>query len=202
MTFVAWSLLEIDSEEANMTKVERTQLLIAGGGPVGLFAALCASKRGLDVVVLERNFRGTPRGHTTLLHPSSLRLLGELGLAPLLLRSGQLFDQLELRINGEKQRLKLPFPALSITQALFEETLLQVLRNAEVDLRATCEVTTIVQAERYVEVKAVRRERVHGPPSTPGTRSTQEEHWESTDSNLIQSQFLIGADGHRSQGRQ
>ncbi|HYP76781.1 MAG TPA: NAD(P)/FAD-dependent oxidoreductase [Polyangiaceae bacterium] len=179
-----------------MTKIERTQLVIAGGGPVGLLAALCAAKRGLEVVVLERSFRGTPRGHTTLLHPSSLRLLGELGLSPLLLRSGQLFERLELRVDGNKQQIKLPFPVLSITQALFEETLLQVLRKEEVDLRATCEVTAIVQAERYVEVKAVRRERLRGPSAT------QDEHWELTDSNTIQAQFMIGADGHASHVRQ
>ena len=34
-----------------MTKVEQTQVLIAGGGPVGLVAALRAAKRGLDVIV-------------------------------------------------------------------------------------------------------------------------------------------------------
>jgi len=127
-----------------MTKVEQTQVLIAGGGPVGLVAALRAAKRGLDVIVLERSFRGTPRGHTTLLHPSSMRLLAELGLALLLLRVGRLIDDLELRVDSNIRRLKLPFPALSITQALFEGTRLQVLRKEEVDLRVTCEVTAVL----------------------------------------------------------
>src|SRR3954471_24994724 len=110
-----------------MTQVERTQLLIAGGGPVGLFTALCAAKHGLDVIVIERSFRGSPRGHTTLLHPSSIRVLAELGLSPLLLRAGQLIDELKVRVNRGTKRLKLPFPALAIPQSLFEETLLKVL---------------------------------------------------------------------------
>jgi len=179
-----------------MTKVEQTQVLIAGGGPVGLVAALCAAKRGLDVIVLERSFRGTPRGHTTLLHPSSMRLLAELGLAPLLLRVGRLIDELELRVDSNIRRLKLPFPALSITQALFEETLLQVLRKEEVDLRATCEVTAVLQTEQYVDLEAVRREQLKA------ASSPQEECWELTDSSRFRANFVIGADGRTSHVRQ
>ncbi len=179
-----------------MAKIEQTQVLIAGGGPVGLLAAVCAAKRGLDVIVIERSFRGTPRGHTTLLHPSSMRLLAELGLAPLLLRAGQLLDQIELRVNSDTQLLKLPFPALSITQAVFEEALLQVIRKEEIDLRATCEVTAIAQAEQRVEVQTVRRELVKADSSP------NEEHWELTDASSIHAQFVIGADGCASSVRQ
>jgi 2-polyprenyl-6-methoxyphenol hydroxylase-like FAD-dependent oxidoreductase len=179
-----------------MANTEQTQVLVAGGGPVGLLAALCAAKRGLDVIVIERNFRGTPRGHTTLLHPSSMRLLADLGLAPLLLRAGQLLDQVELSVDSGRQLLNLPFPALSVTQAVFEEALLQVLHKEEIDLRATCEVTAISQTENYVEVATVRREQIKE------TMSSRGEHWEVADSHSIRAAFVIGADGHGSQVRQ
>src|SRR3954471_4186646 len=179
-----------------MAKIEQTQVLVAGGGPVGLLAALSAAKRGLDVIVVERNFRGTRRGHTTLLHPGSMRLLSELGLAPLMLRSGQLLDEIELRVNSDTKLLKLPFPALSITQGVLEEALLQVLHKQEVDLRATCEVTTIVQAQAHVEVEVVRREQ------TQAASFLQEEQWEFVDSSSIRAQFVIGADGSASHVRQ
>lgn len=179
-----------------MTRVEQTQLLVVGGGPVGLIAALCAAKRGLDVIVLERSFRGTARGHTTLLHPSSIRLLSELGLAPLLLRSGQLLEHVELRVNSESQRIKLPLPAVALTQALFEETLLQVLRKEEVDLRAPLEVTAVLQTDQYVDVKAARREQLKA------AASAGEERWEFSESSAIQAKFVIGADGRHSRVRQ
>src|SRR6187402_1632794 len=178
-----------------MTQVERTQLLIAGGGPVGLFSALCAAKHGLDVIVVERSFRGTPRGHTTLLHPRSIRLLGEFGLSPLLLRAGQLIEEVKLRVNSGTQRLKLPFPALAITQSLLEETLLKVLRKEEIDLRATCEVSALTPSEEQVEVRVVRREQLK--PANPA----REEQWVPADSSSIRAQFVIGADGHASQVR-
>ena len=179
-----------------MTQVERTQLLIAGGGPVGLFTALCAAKHGLDVIVIERNFRGAPRGHTTLLHPSSIRVLADLGLSPILLRAGRLIDEIKLRVNWGTQRLRLPFPALAIPQSLLEETLLKVLRKEEIDLRATCEVTALTQSEEHVEVRVARREQLEV------SNSSAEGQWELTDSSSIHAQFVIGADGQASHVRQ
>ncbi len=59
---------------------------IAGGGPAGMMLGLLLARQGLDVVVLEahsdflRDFRGDT------VHPSTLRLLDELGLAEDFLR--------------------------------------------------------------------------------------------------------------------
>jgi len=175
-----------------MSKTEVTQLLVAGGGPVGLFAALCAARRGLDVTVIERSFRGTPRGHTTLLHPSSLRLLEELGLSPLLLREGQLIEEIQLRVGSSGQRLRLPYPALAMTQSLFEEMLLKALRSAEVDVRATCEVTGLTRDGQDVGIEVVRREQVKA------SAHPELEEWETADSTLIRSSFVLAADGRHS----
>jgi 2-polyprenyl-6-methoxyphenol hydroxylase-like FAD-dependent oxidoreductase len=64
-----------------MADVLRTQCCIAGGGPAGAMLGLLLARRGIDVVVLEKHadFLRDFRGDT--IHPSTLEVLDELGLA-------------------------------------------------------------------------------------------------------------------------
>jgi 3-(3-hydroxy-phenyl)propionate hydroxylase len=63
-------------------------VLIAGGGPVGLFCALLLGRRGVPVRVFEVNAgpQEDPRAATT--HPATLELLGEAGLVEDMARVG------------------------------------------------------------------------------------------------------------------
>ena len=57
------------------------RVLIAGGGPVGLFCALLLGRRGVEVRVFDNNpcLQDDPRAATT--HPATLEILGAAGLA-------------------------------------------------------------------------------------------------------------------------
>ena len=57
-----------------------TQCVIAGGGPAGLICGYLLARAGVDVIVLEKHkdFLRDFRGDT--IHPSTLALIGELGL--------------------------------------------------------------------------------------------------------------------------
>lgn len=63
-------------------------VLIAGGGPVGLFCALLLGRRGLKVRLFDENAspQEDPRAATT--HPATLELLGEAGLVEDMARVG------------------------------------------------------------------------------------------------------------------
>ncbi len=170
--------------------VEQTQLLVVGAGPVGLFAGLCAARRGLRVTLIERNFRGCEHGHASILHPSSLRLLEEHGLSAPLRAAGQLIDRVDLHVDGQLvKRLELPTPALTISQAVLEELLLQELRKTAVLIKAPYLVTKLEQEPTGIRAHIQRREQVS---------QVRGEEWEAVEMSSIDSGFVIGADGYDS----
>jgi 2-polyprenyl-6-methoxyphenol hydroxylase-like FAD-dependent oxidoreductase len=67
---------------------EDRRVLIAGGGPVGLFAALLLGRRGLHVRLFDENagLQDDPRAATT--HPGTLEILGAAGLVDDMARAG------------------------------------------------------------------------------------------------------------------
>ncbi|WP_343709012.1 FAD-dependent oxidoreductase [Mycobacterium sp.] len=69
-----------------MPHVVRTQVCVAGGGPAGMVHALLLARAGIEVTVLEKHndFLRDFRGDTV--HPSTLRIMDELGLIDEFLR--------------------------------------------------------------------------------------------------------------------
>jgi 3-(3-hydroxy-phenyl)propionate hydroxylase len=64
------------------------RVLVAGGGPVGLFCALLLGRQGIPVTVFDVNdgLQADPRAATT--HPATLEVLGEAGLVDDMARVG------------------------------------------------------------------------------------------------------------------
>ena len=80
------------------------QVLISGGGPVGLICAYALGKRGIDVAVFDENpeLQDDPRAATT--HPATLELLAALGVIDEVIEQGLVAEKFEFwdRPTGER----------------------------------------------------------------------------------------------------
>lgn len=178
------------------TRGKALKVLVVGAGPVGLFTALSAARRGLTVELIDQNWRGYARGHATLLHPHSLRLLDELGLGKKVRQAGQLLDQFAITVNRERvATLDLPGSALAIPQTALEDVLLDAAREVGIALKAPYQATSISQNGDRVRVGVIRRELVRlGSP-------VHYSEWEPVESFSWDADFVIGADGYHSSVR-
>src|SRR3954468_8672383 len=64
-----------------MANKERTTCLVVGGGPAGMVLGLLMARAGVEVTVLEKHGDFLPDFRGDTVHPSTLQLLDELGLA-------------------------------------------------------------------------------------------------------------------------
>jgi 2-polyprenyl-6-methoxyphenol hydroxylase-like FAD-dependent oxidoreductase len=172
------------------------ELLIAGAGPVGLFAALVALRRGLSLELIDQSIRGFGRGYAALLHPGSLRLLDEVGVLDQVRAAGRELTGVGFHVDGAP-RVGVEFrsPALAVTQAKFEDALLAALRAAGGSVTSPLQATTLHQNPQGTEVRLVRREL-----ATLGSPAHYSE-WEPVESWLVSAGFVLGADGYESRVR-
>lgn len=91
-----------------------TEIAIVGGGPVGMVAALSLHKRGVSVVVIEAEpdrLRAEWRGST--LHPPTLEILDDLGVAAPILESGVRLDRMVYRDLEIDKEASFPYALLA-----------------------------------------------------------------------------------------
>lgn len=163
-------------------------IIIIGGGPVGAVMALMAAQAGfhVDLVEAERHVDTTPRAATV--HPSTLAMLGELGLMDDILRQGlvaRYFDYWD------------------------RPTHTRIARFDHEHLRGMTPYPYVVQVEQHKIVKMAleRLERIPGAVIHTGTKLLglqQDDHsvaahvqGDNGESNLT-GDYLVGADGGRS----
>ena len=68
---------------------ERTEVLVVGAGPVGLWTALLLAEAGVETIIIDREEHTTARSYACALHPQTLARLQRLGLAQALLEQGR-----------------------------------------------------------------------------------------------------------------
>jgi 2-polyprenyl-6-methoxyphenol hydroxylase-like FAD-dependent oxidoreductase len=177
----------------------RTQVLIVGAGPVGLLAALRLREQGVDVRVVEQ--RSELRTHTfpVVLHPLSLRLLDELGLAPTLYWRGRPITRLAVYTDRERRAvLDLPQAtsvspgALTLPQDILRQALTNAVSQRGVEVEWNTRLAVLQQDGSSVWGRLVSEDAAH-LGSSGAARS---------EVSAFEADFVIGADGYESTVRE
>ena len=169
-----------------MSGADRTvDVAVIGFGPVGAtLAGLCA-RRGLDVVVLERDAEVFPLPRAVQIDHEGLRILQEVGCADEILAGSVLNDGLTFLTADHRTLASLTVPRLAPTgwpssvffhQPRFESVLRRTVGAAGVDVRLGVEVTGLDQDDEGVEVRL-------------------------DDGGSVRARYVVGCDGARSMTR-
>jgi NADPH-dependent dioxygenase len=183
---------------------ERTEVLVVGAGPVGLLTALLLAKAGIEVRIIDRDGRTATRSYACALHPSTLQLLDQLGLAADLVKQGQriqtiaFYDGKERRAEIELSPLNGNLPSLLILPQSALETALETRLRQEAGV-------AVDWNHRFDEVD-IQEHKVTASIEKLGGTSVGYvvPHWEDVvqENMTIEAQFLLGADGQDSLVRQ
>lgn len=113
-------------------------VLIVGGGPVGLYLAALLLQQGLSVRILEQRLQRNSHSRAIGIHPPALAALDRVGLASSLVAEGIAIRR-GLAISGGKQLAEMSFASvsdrfpfvLSVPQARTEAVLEQCVRDLD-----------------------------------------------------------------------
>ncbi|MEE8587104.1 MAG: NAD(P)/FAD-dependent oxidoreductase [Acidobacteriota bacterium] len=182
-----------------MARDRETEVLVVGAGPVGLFTGLVLAGKGIQVEIVEEEWRSTARSYALALHPYSLKLLDDLGLARELIEKGHQLHALAFYQKGERQvqlsytKLPSPFPfILVLPQQALEEALVKRLKKKKVKVEWNHRVDAIESDSHGVRVHIQRLRKEVTGYAVAGTE------WVVDKAFTSKARFVVGADGHRS----
>ena len=166
---------------------DRNCVVIVGAGPVGLVSAVCLARSGIPSILLEAS-PTTPRDlRASTVHPPTLDMLDELGVAEDYIKLGIITECWQVIHLGTRERVRFDLSPIkghtrhpyrlqceqyNLTPILFE----QARASGLVDIRLGVEVTEVAQDDD----KVVARATMDGEPQT------------------FEGRYLIGADGAHS----
>jgi len=179
-----------------------TDVLVVGGGPVGLFTALALARKGVRVMIIEEQWKPASRSYALALHPESVRMLKEFGLGPALSERANPVGSLGLYGDGER-RARIDFSRLQgdgssvlvLPQHLLEGILQKAVEAAGVTVSWSHRLADFAKDENgiHAEVQRLVKE-------STGYSVTRTE-WVVDKTFEVSAAFLVGADGHRSMVR-
>lgn len=174
----------------------RTEVLVVGAGPVGLFTALALKQRGVNVNIVDEEWRPGARSYALALHPKSMEIFAKLGLGKEIQEQAYRVDRLLLRTDG-RLTATLPFSAVGgdhpyltiLPQSTLEDLLFQRLEQLGVHVLWNQRVEDLQMGERSVVASIDELAKVGGGYAISTTE------WLIERTIHTEADYVIGADG-------
>jgi len=177
----------------------KTQVLIAGAGPIGLFSALLLAERGVEVMIVDEEWRTAGHAYGLTLHANTLEILDGEGLASTLLEQAHrvntvaLYDGPDRHTEIDLSVLGGRFPYLiALPQSALESTLEERLKDRGIKVLWNHRISRLEQDGDSVTATVDEL----GKASSGYAFAKTE--WAIERSREVVADFVIGADGHRS----
>ena len=182
-----------------MVRHSDPEVLVVGAGPVGLVAALFLEQYGVRVKIVDMHQRTTQHSYALAIHPRTLRILEEAGLADALINAGQkltkvaYYEGRERRAEIDYSRLGSTHPYLLVVrQSLLERTAEEALRRKNLKVLWGHRLQALTMNGTPFRADVAKLDQV--AMGYPVARS----EWVVVRSETIRPAYVIGADGYDS----
>lgn len=175
------------------------EVLVVGAGPVGLVAALFLQQHGVRVEVVDMHQRTTQHSYALAIHPRTLRILDEAGLAEGLIGAGRKVTKVAY-YEGQERHAEIDYSALAskhpyllvIRQSLLERAAEEALGRQKLKVLWGHRLQALT-----VDGATLRAEVAELDQVTTGYPVARSE-WLVARSETMQPDYVIGADGYDS----
>lgn len=186
-----------------MSTPHTPEVLVIGAGPIGLFSALTLARRGVDVEIIDQEWRAAAHSYALALHPSSLLLLEEVGLIEEVLDQAYqvhtigLYDSNDRKAEVRLSDLETKYPFVAVMpQSVIESLLVEALDRSGVQVKWN-HVASVIRPRRDkvdITVDQLEKESMGYPIART--------EWVVARNKEYEVPFVIGADGYHSNVRQ
>jgi pentachlorophenol monooxygenase len=183
----------------SMSRHSDPEVLVVGGGPVGLVAALFLRQHGVRVEIVDMHQRTTQHSYALAIHPRTLGILDEAGLSAGLIAAGRKLTKIAF-YEGRERRAEIDYAALAsehpyllvLRQSLLERAAEEALRQQELKVLWGHRLQSLHTDDATTRAEVATLDQV--ATGYPVARS----EWVVVGSETIRPAYVIGADGYDS----
>ena len=174
-------------------------VLVVGAGPVGLACALFLRQQRVRVDIIDMHERTTQHSYALAIHPRTLRMLDEAGLAEPLIAAGRKLSRVAY-YEGRERRAELDYSRLAskhpyilvVRQSRLERAIEEALRTKDVKVLWRHRLQSLSADGATLSADVARLDQV--ATGYPVARS----EWVVSGVETVRPAYMIGADGYDS----